>query len=242
MTSVLNVTSPRTRSWNDDVDVLGHAEADDRALARLDAAPRLLGREDAAGAGVARRTAGGEHRAAIGLELLRRAEAVVGVAAGEQLVGVRTYRGAAARTGGTGPPRAADVRPLVPVEAEPAQILEDALLGLLGRALGVGVLDAEDERAVVAAREQPVEERRARVADVQLAGRAGGEADSHRPRSDGRGPTAEARSSATAWRGDRLAAADGVHAFVGLALDADASTRRCPARRRDARASRRSHP
>jgi hypothetical protein len=32
--------------------------------------------------------------------------------------------------------------------------------------LGVGVLDAEDQRAVVAAREQPVEEGGAGVADV----------------------------------------------------------------------------
>mgnify|MGYP003694725645 CR=1 FL=1 len=78
-----------------------------------------------------------------------------------------------------GPARAADVGPFVPVEPEPAQVLEDALLGLLRRTLGVGVLDAEDERAVVPAREQPVEERRARVADVELTGGAGSEADSH---------------------------------------------------------------
>ena len=52
-----------------------------------------------------------------------------------------------------------------------------AALGLARRALDVGVLDAEDERAARAAREQPVEQRRARVADVQLPGRAGGEAD-----------------------------------------------------------------
>ena len=67
--------------------------------------------------------------------------------------------------------RAADVGPLVPVEAEPAQVLEDAGLGLARRALGVGVLDAQDERAVLAVREQPVEQRRARVADVELPGR-----------------------------------------------------------------------
>ena len=144
----------------------------------VEAAARLLGRHRAAGAGVARRPAGREHRAAIGFELLRRAEAVVGVPAGEQLVRVRGVEvqplGLAVRAAG-----AADVGPLVPVEAEPAQVLEDALLGLLGRSLGVGVLDAEDEGAVVAAREQPVEERGARVADVQLAGGAGRESDSH---------------------------------------------------------------
>ena len=51
MTSVLNVTSPRTRSWNDDLDVLGHAEADDRALAGVDARARLVRRQIAARAG-----------------------------------------------------------------------------------------------------------------------------------------------------------------------------------------------
>ena len=142
------------------------------------------------------------------------------MAAGEQLVGVRGEEvqalGLAVR-----PARAADVGPFVPVEAEPAQVLENALLGLPGRALGVGVLDAQDEGAVVAAREQPVEERGARVADVQLPGGAGREADSHvstrRPRSDVRRPSERHRVG-----GDRLATADGIHAFVCLAFQADA--------------------
>ena len=54
-----------------------------------------------------------------------------------------------------------------------------AALGLARGALEVGVLDAQDERAALPAREQPVEERRARVADVQLPGRARSEAESH---------------------------------------------------------------
>ena len=78
-----------------------------------------------------------------------------------------------------GPCSAADIRALVPVEPEPPQVLEDARLRLLRRSLGVGVLDAQDERAVLAVREQPVEERRAGVADVQLAGRTRGESNSH---------------------------------------------------------------
>ena len=72
-----------------DVDVLGHAEADDGALAALEPLARLLRRDRAAGAVIFRRAAGGEIATAIVLEFLRRAEAVVGVAAGEQLVGVR---------------------------------------------------------------------------------------------------------------------------------------------------------
>src|SRR5258705_6866154 len=82
--------------------------------------------------------------------------------------------GLAVRTAGT-----ADIRPLVPLQPKPAQILEDALLEFLLGPLRIGVLDAQDERAVVAAREQPVEQRGARVADVQLAGGAWREADSH---------------------------------------------------------------
>ena len=48
--------------------------------------------------------------------------------------------------------RSTDVGTLVPVEPEPAQVLEDALLGLARRPLGVGVLDAQHERAVLAVR------------------------------------------------------------------------------------------
>ena len=72
-------------------------------------------------------------------------------------------------------------RALVVVELEPAQRVED-LLDVLGRrALAVGVLDAQDERAAGVARGEPVVERRPRAADVQRAGRRGGEADPHEP-------------------------------------------------------------
>ena len=67
--------------------------------------------------------------------------------------------------------RPADVRPFVPVEAEPAQAVDDPRDHLPRRSLGVGVLDAQHERAAMPPREQPVEERRARAADVQVAGR-----------------------------------------------------------------------
>src|SRR5258706_2661134 len=66
--------------------------------------------------------------------------------------------------------------PLVPVEAEPLHALEDRVDRLLGRALEVGVLDAQDEFSAVPARIGPAEQRRARAADVQEAGRAGREA------------------------------------------------------------------
>src|SRR4051812_2402828 len=177
-----------------DVDVLGNAEADDRALATLEPLARLVWRNRPAGAGVARRTAGGEHGAAVRLELLRGAEAIVGMPAGEQLVCVRRIEMQPLRL----PVRsitAADVWSLVPLEAEPAEIVEDALLRRLRRALRVGILDAQDERAVVTPREQPVEERRTRIADVKLPGRTRGKTDSHEVMCSG----CVRWSRATAW-------------------------------------------
>ena len=59
----------------------------------------------------------------------------------------------------------------IPVEAEPAKPVENAGHHLLGRPLHVGVLDAQHERAALAPRQQPVEERGARAADVQVSRR-----------------------------------------------------------------------
>jgi hypothetical protein len=59
----------------------------------------------------------------------------------------------------------------IPRQAHPSKIFEDRLLRLLGRPLDVGVFDAKNERAVLAACGKPVEQCGARVADVQVAGR-----------------------------------------------------------------------
>ena len=64
----------------------------------------------------------------------------------------------------------------VPVEAEPAQPVENGVDRLRRRALAVGVLDAQQELAADVLGVEPVEQRRARAADVQEAGRRGGEA------------------------------------------------------------------
>ena len=84
-------------------------------------------------------------------------------------------------------PLALIVRPLVPVQPQPLQPFEDAPGVGVGGALLVGVLDAQEEGAAVLAGPQPVEERGARPAYVQVAGGAGGEADPqavlHRARS-----------------------------------------------------------
>jgi hypothetical protein len=64
----------------------------------------------------------------------------------------------------------------IPVEPEPAEILLDRGGELLGRARGVGVVEAEDQRAAAFAREEPVDERRAGVAEMEAPRRARGEA------------------------------------------------------------------
>jgi hypothetical protein len=76
-----------------------------------------------------------------------------------------------------GPVRASDLWALVPVEAEPAQHVEQSLVGLDGVAAGVGVLDAEDEGAAVVAGVRPVEQGGADQSDVRGARRRRAEAD-----------------------------------------------------------------
>lgn len=79
---------------------------------------------------------------------------------------------------------ATNVRAFVPVEAEPGEVAEDGVLGLLGGALEVGVLDAEDELAAPGAREEVVEERGAGAPDVEVAGGRRREADADRAAAD----------------------------------------------------------
>ncbi|MCY1279971.1 hypothetical protein D9M71_54020 [compost metagenome] len=66
--------------------------------------------------------------------------------------------------------RAADIRAFVPLDAEPAQGIEDLLLGLAGGAQLVGVFDAQDELTAVLARETQVEQGNVGSAHVRVAG------------------------------------------------------------------------
>jgi hypothetical protein len=63
----------------------------------------------------------------------------------------------------------------VPLDADPAQVLEDALLELRPAALPVDVLDPEQEPAARHPRRLVGEQRGIGVAQVQVAGRAGRE-------------------------------------------------------------------
>src|SRR5208283_942229 len=73
----------------------------------------------------------------------------------------------------------ADFRSLVPVQAEPAQRVEQGQIALLAVALRVGVLDAEDERAPGVASVSPVEQRGADHSHMRSAGRRRAEPDPH---------------------------------------------------------------
>ncbi len=110
-----------------------------------------------------------------GVERLRGAAAAVGLARREQALGV-----GAVDVEPLGLTVAGGGRPLVPVEAEPAQRLQQRPGVVLGRAREVGVLDPEHVDAAVVARQQPVEQRGAGAAHVQMAGRARSKANADR--------------------------------------------------------------
>ncbi|GAB4325353.1 MAG: hypothetical protein Kow0059_21390 [Candidatus Sumerlaeia bacterium] len=63
----------------------------------------------------------------------------------------------------------------VPVQTQPAKRVQDLLHILFLRALQVRVLDAQQEPTAVTAGKQPVEQSRARTADVKEARRTGRE-------------------------------------------------------------------
>ncbi len=67
----------------------------------------------------------------------------------------------------------------VPRQPQPTEVVDDRLLRRSCRPRHVGVLDAEHERPAGASCQKPVEERRARITDVQLSRRAWGKTQSH---------------------------------------------------------------
>src|SRR5690606_37859317 len=64
-----------------------------------------------------------------------------------------------------------------PGEPEPRQILSDGICILLGGALAVGIVEPQDELAIVLACKQPVEYGRAHISDVQAASGTWGKTD-----------------------------------------------------------------
>src|SRR5205823_454822 len=71
----------------------------------------------------------------------------------------------------------AHMRTFIPIETEPAQSFINRGGGFFSIARSIGVLDAQNEFAVVMSREEPIEKGCTCAADVEIASGRGGEAD-----------------------------------------------------------------
>src|SRR5690606_34614779 len=112
------------------------------------------------------RFAGGQQLLPALLELLGRAVAVVGLALGQELLGVLAVnlQPLALLVGAIG---SAHLGTLVPVDLQPPQGVDDGPGGLFGGTLQIGILDAQHEGAAVMAGKQPVEQCRPGPAHVE---------------------------------------------------------------------------
>ncbi len=147
----------------------GHLHADDMGLARCDARGRLLAGKVHAVAVIARGFL------ALGLLGTQLVQALGGAEAGEGMVLVHQLLGVllvdlAALALAVGTMRAAHIRALVPLDAQPAQGVEYLLLGLAGGAQLVRILDAQDELATVLTGEAEIEEGDVGGTDVRVTG------------------------------------------------------------------------
>ncbi len=112
------------------------------------------------------------------LQALRRTVAIVRVTGREQALNIFRIDRQALRLN-VRSVRAADVRSLVPVQAEEAQRVHNQFQSVLDFAFLIGVFDAQDELAAGVPRPQPDEQRGTQTADVRRAGGAGRKADAH---------------------------------------------------------------
>ena len=164
----------------DDCPVRRNAEANHRAPTRGFEGDALGSGQVGATAAVARSLPGCLLALPLGLELLGRAVAVVGLVFGQQPRGrlrvagqplhlaIRAVR--AAFQSPSGALLVADAGPLVPPDPQPVEAVEDVHLVGLGRTGLIGVLQAEDECPSDMAREQEVEERGSGGPKVQRPG------------------------------------------------------------------------
>ena len=107
---------------------------------------------------------------ALGVQLLRRAVATVGLALVQQLLHLGAVQIHALGL---------EEGPLVPGKAQPLHGGHDFIHVLLGGTLGIGILNPEHEGAAVMAGKQIVEQRRAGTADMQIARGAGGKTNTN---------------------------------------------------------------
>jgi hypothetical protein len=71
------------------------------------------------------------------------------------------------------------IRAFVPVYPQPFQTLHDTGNGCFTGALGIGVLDAQDQRSAMLFGKEPVKKRGAGAADMQIAGGTGRETNTN---------------------------------------------------------------
>ena len=161
--------------------VAGHTESDDRASALRFKRCRLsvgLGHPASA---VEEPVLLALRRLAFGLNLFGGGIVAVGVAGRHQPLHRRPIPIAPLRlvVGRIGP---IGLGALVPVEAKPAEAVQNRPQCLDDVALGIGVVDPQQKLSAVPSGEQPVEQSSADAANVEIAGRAGREpcADRHR--------------------------------------------------------------
>ena len=150
---------------------------DDVGITGLHAPQRLLQRQVAAGIGHAVKLA------AVLLGGAFFAEAVVCTALFHQKAGILAV-GVPALGLDIGRHGAAHIGALVVGKAALSHGAVDHIGSTLHQTALVGVLDAEDERAAVAAGNEPCVQRRAQVADVHIAGGGGGKAGAYLPAGD----------------------------------------------------------
>jgi len=139
---------------------LGHRESNDERHSTRDTARDFIRGEACAPAIVAKRLTARFGRFALLVELGLGTETSICFAGVEQAMDVGAM--------------ALEVRALVydlfvPVQAEPLESLEDRAGARFGAARFIGVFDAKQELAAVMFDEQPVEERSASAADVEVA-------------------------------------------------------------------------
>jgi len=167
---------PRSWSRKEVLALDGDLEADDGGAAFGLECRDLRGGQLTVGPVVARRQLGGDLRAAHGVQLFGGLEAAVGVAGFEQEFDVAAIYPGAFRLP-VGAEGATDVGAFVPLQAKPAQGVEDHLLGAGDEAGAVGVLDAQNELAAALADVEEVEQADVGRADVRIAGGRGSDAD-----------------------------------------------------------------
>jgi hypothetical protein len=69
---------------------------------------------------------------------------------------------------------------LIPIDAKPFESIKNGLKCLGPVPFGIGIIDAQNELAAIPLREQPVEQRRANTANMQVTCGAGGKASTDR--------------------------------------------------------------